>query len=231
MIGEPIEIAVGDNIKKIRTMNHMTQEQFGKIAGVSSMAVSQWENHRAVPRMGAVQRISDYFHIPTSRIIDNINEYITKYPDYDDRQPEIRAMPALNSVPLLGRIAAGQPIEMDSVDNRIEIPEPVLFRYPKSFLLTVDGESMNRILPNGCYALINPVDEIRKDNAPYAVCVNGYDATIKRVHRLNHGFELVPDSTDPTFVPKVYDYNDPSTDLITVIGEVVWYTLPYDWSF
>lgn len=134
-------------------------------------------------------------------------------------------------VPLMGRIAAGEPIEMDAVDNMFPIPRAVYNRYEGCFLLTVDGESMNRILPNGCYALINPVDTITKDNAPYAVCVNGYDATIKRVHRLNNGFELVPDSTDQTFRPVIFDYNEPGTDLITVIGEVVWYTLPYDWSF
>lgn len=134
-------------------------------------------------------------------------------------------------VPLLGRIAAGEPIEMDEVENTFPIPREVYQRYNGSFLLTVDGESMNRILPNGCYALINPVDTITKDNAPYAVCVNGYDATIKRVHRLNNGFELIPDSIDPTFEPKVFNYNEPGTDIITCIGEVVWYTLPYDWSF
>lgn len=231
MVVEPLEPTIGDNIKKIRKDNHLTQEQFGKIAGVSSMAVSQWENHRALPRMGAVQRISDYFGIPKIKIIDDADEYMMKVANDDPAFGELVPSAATNTVPLLGRIAAGQPIEMDEVDNRIEIPEPVISRYPHSFLLTVDGESMNRILPNGCYALINPVDEIRRDNAPYAVCVNGYDATIKRVHRLNHGFELIPDSSDPTFVPKIYDYNDPTTDVITVIGEVVWYTLPYDWSF
>ena len=34
------------------------------------MAVSQWENDRAVPRMGVIQRLSDHFKIPKSAIID-----------------------------------------------------------------------------------------------------------------------------------------------------------------
>lgn len=134
-------------------------------------------------------------------------------------------------VPLLGRIAAGEAIEMDAVENTFPIPKAIYDKYPESFLLIVDGESMNRILPSGCYALINPTNEVTKDNAPYAICINGYDATIKRVHRLNNGFELVPDSTDPTFEPKVFNYNEPNTMTITPIGEVVWYTIPYDWSF
>ena len=90
---------------------------------------------------------------------------------------------------------------------------------------------MNRVLPDGCYALIDPCEDVERDNQPYAVCVNGYDATIKRVHKLANGFELVPDSTDPTYKAKVYDYGEPETETVTVIGRVVYYVLPFDWGF
>ena len=60
---------VHESIKKLRESKNLTQEQFGKIAGVSSMAVSQWENGRAVPRMGAIQKLSDFFGIPKSQIM------------------------------------------------------------------------------------------------------------------------------------------------------------------
>lgn len=134
-------------------------------------------------------------------------------------------------VPLLGSIAAGKPIEMDEVDDTHPVPAKVMEEHPDAFLLTVEGESMNRVLPNGCYALIDPCEDVERDNQPYAVCVNGYDATIKRVHKLENGFELRPDSTDPTIKPKVYDYGEPGTEQITIIGRVVYYVLPYDWGF
>ena len=62
------KMGVAENIKWLRTERDLTQEEFGKIADVSAMSVSQWENDRAVPRMGAVQRISDYFGIKASNI-------------------------------------------------------------------------------------------------------------------------------------------------------------------
>lgn len=40
-----------------------------------------------------------------------------------------------------------------------------------------------------------------------------------------------PDSTDPTYRPTVYDYGEPGTETVTIIGRVVWYTLPFDWGF
>lgn len=134
-------------------------------------------------------------------------------------------------VPLLSRIAAGDPIEMEDYEDAFPIPARVHDRYPDAVLLRVDGESMNRILPNGCYALVDPCTDVEHDGMPYAVCVNGYDATIKRVRKLNNGFQLVPDSNDPTYSPTTYNFNEPQTDPVTVIGEVVYYVLPYDWGF
>ena len=137
----------------------------------------------------------------------------------------------LVDVPLYGSIAAGTPIEMMEVEDTFPVPAKMHDAHPEAFLLKVEGESMNRILPNGCYALVDPCETVEENGAPYAVCVNGYDATIKRVRKLNNGFELVPDSTDPTYPVQTYNYNEPGTETITVIGRVVYYVLPFDWSF
>lgn len=134
-------------------------------------------------------------------------------------------------LPLYGAIAAGTPIEMIEVEGTHPVPKKVADQYPESFLLEVKGESMNRILPNGCYALVDPCEDVDHDGKPYAVCVNGFDATIKRVRKLNNGFQLVPDSTDPTYAAETYNYNEPGTETITIIGRVVYYVLPFDWGF
>lgn len=134
-------------------------------------------------------------------------------------------------VPRLGAIAAGTPIEMVEVEDTHPVPAKVMEKHPEAFLLTVEGNSMDRILPNGCYALVDPCEYVERDGQPYAVCVNGYDATIKRVKKLANGFELVPDSTDPTYKPKVYDYGEEGTEQITVIGRVVYHVIPFDWSY
>lgn len=133
-------------------------------------------------------------------------------------------------VPLYGSIAAGKPIEMQAIDDTFVIPSAMRDKYPDAFLLKVVGESMNKVLPNGSYALINPASEVA-DGKAAAVCVNGYDATIKRVKTLSNGIELCPDSTDPTIRSMVFDYADPDAETVTVIGEVVWCVFPFDFSF
>lgn len=134
-------------------------------------------------------------------------------------------------VPLYGAIAAGTPIEMIEIEDTFPVPTKVHDKHPDAFLLKVVGESMNRILPNGCYALVDPCDDVEVNGQPYAVCVNGFDATVKRVDKLANGFRLKPDSNDPTYTEHTYNYNEPDTEQITIIGKVVYYVLPYDWGF
>lgn len=226
-------MGIMENIIKLRALSGMTQEEFAKVADVSRAAVSLWEIGNSEPRMGAVQRLSDYFGIKKANIIEDggMNGASIGV----DGKIIVPMIPvgtsAFVDVPLYGSIAAGMPIEMDAADDAHSVPVTVHRRWPDAFLLRVDGKSMDRILPDGCYALVDPCSDVVHDGMPHAVCVNGYDATIKRVRRLANGFELAPDSSDPTYKPKIYDYGEEGTEEITIIGEVVWYMLPYEWSF
>ncbi len=64
-------MSVADNIRRLRQKHGLTQKEFGEIAGVSDKAVSTWEKGIKEPRMGAVGKLSDYFGIPKSAILDD----------------------------------------------------------------------------------------------------------------------------------------------------------------
>lgn len=193
---------------------------FAKKIGVSRAAVTNWTSGINAPDIETIAVISKEYGVPLSEMLEGTAGSSLKAEN--GRWVD---------VPLYGSIAAGTPIEMTEVEDTFPIPAKMHDAHPNAFLLKVEGESMNRILPNGCYALVDPCDTVEENGAPYAVCVNGYDATIKRVRKLNNGFELVPDSNDPTYPVQTYNYNDPGTETITVIGRIVYYVLPFDWSF
>ena len=91
-------MSIGSNIKAIREAHGLTQEELGKIAGVTDKAVSTWENGTKTPRMGAIQKIADYFGMQKSEIIDDnltsdsINEdaELTEYLEELRTRPEPR---------------------------------------------------------------------------------------------------------------------------------------------
>ena len=212
------------NIYAIRNHYGYNQTDFGERVGVSQVTVSNWETSGHDMSRESIEKVISAFPVSYDDIKSDENGFANKVNKADDECGYIE-------IPLLARIAAGTPIEMEDYSDSFSIPAKLHERYPDAFLLRVDGESMNRVLPNGCYALVDPCHEVLHEGKPYAICVNGYDATIKRVRRLNNGFELVPDSTDPTYAPTVYNFNDPQTDPVIIIGEVVYYVLPYDWGF
>ncbi|MEG2071383.1 MAG: helix-turn-helix transcriptional regulator [Bacteroidales bacterium] len=63
-------MSISANVKYIREMYGLSQLDFGKIAGVSDKAVSTWELGVKTPRMGAIEKISQHFNIPKSKILD-----------------------------------------------------------------------------------------------------------------------------------------------------------------
>ena len=71
---------LGEKIKKIRTINNLTQSELAEIFYVSEKTISSWENNRTVPDLNMIYKISDYFKKSFYYLInddydtDNINE-------------------------------------------------------------------------------------------------------------------------------------------------------------
>ena len=210
----------GYKIAEARIAKGWSQQKLAEMIGTTQQQIARYESGNNDVKASVLIKLSGALDVTLS--------YLLGLKDTDEGTAH---EDQFVDVPLYGSIAAGTPIEMMEVEDTFPVPEKMHDAYPEAFLLKVEGESMNRILPNGCYALVDPCDTAEDNGAPYAVCVNGYDATIKRVRKLNNGFELVPDSTDPTYPVQTYNYNEPGTETITVIGRVVYYVLPFDWSF
>lgn len=209
-------------IKELREKAGMTQKEHAAALGITQQSVYYYESGERDIKASVLIEMAAALNCTVSELL-GLGEAEIVLPSNSRGEYHV--------VPLYGEIAAGTPIEMTTIAKTVEVPSDIRVKYPNAFLLRVEGNSMNRVLPNGCYALVKPCECVDADGAPYAVCVNGYAATIKRVRRLNNGFELVPDSTDPTYKPKVYDYGEDGTETVTVIGRVVWYCVPTDWEF
>jgi len=210
----------GDNIAKLRSEKGMTQRDLAKELGISNGTVAAWESKGTRPTMATMEKLQEIFGVTAGELF---TPHITARDDSDFSSQELR---------VFGRIAAGVPIEMMEGDFGFPCPTRLINRYPKAFFLQIEGESMSRILPNGCYVLVDPEQrEPVINSSVYAVCVNGYDATVKRVRQLANGVELIPDSLDPTYHAQIFDSTVKDTETITIIGKVVWHTFPFDWTY
>ncbi len=64
-------MSIAENIKRLRLSHGLSQAEFGAIAGVTDKAVSTWETGAKDPRMGAIQKLADHFHLSKSDIIED----------------------------------------------------------------------------------------------------------------------------------------------------------------
>ena len=109
--------------------------------------------------------------------------------------------------PVYGRISAGQPNWAEEcIEGRLPIdPNMMNIVNPEEcFFLRVNGESMNKVVKNGAFALIRKTDWV--ENGEIAVVlVNGYDATLKKFTKQGDLVVLEPMSSDPSFTTQVYN--------------------------
>lgn len=202
-------------IAEARKLRNITQAELAEKMKTTQQTIQRYETNQVNIRMDKMIEMSEILNVSLAYLLGMSSK------------PELSEASDMVPVPLLDSIAAGTSIEMIDVDKTYDIPAEIHNKYPQAFLLKVADDSMNRVLPNGCYALINPCREATEPMKAYAVCVNGFNATIQRVKPLSNGYELIPDSIDPTFRSQIFDFNEIGTQSVSIIGEVVWYLVPF----
>ena len=178
-------MSIAENIKKIRLEHELSQADLGKIAGVSDKAVSTWELGIKIPRMGAVEKMANYFGIPKSAILDDAQPAPASRPI----PPGFEPMPKMDWVPLVGRIACGTPITAEeNVEQMVCVPS----RWHSTFTLTCKGDSMEPRIHDGDLVAIRSQPEV--EQGEIAAVLIGDEATLKHVYLHENFIELRPEN-------------------------------------
>jgi repressor LexA len=129
-----------------------------------------------------------------------------------DRRARALEMPnSPYSLPLLGRTAAGQPIEaVENVEEQVN-----LSRFQGCFMLRVKGDSMTGAgICDADMVIVQPQDTVR--NGEIAVAMIDNEATVKRFVRDGNSVTLV--SENPKYPPIPVN---PARNELRVVGRVV----------
>jgi len=117
-------------------------------------------------------------------------------------------------LPLLGKIAAGVPIEaMGQERDRLRVPETMLGA-GEHYLLEIEGDSMiNAGILNGDYVVIKKTDTAQSGEIVVAL-VDGDTATLKRLRR--KGASIALEAANPAYKTRIYN-----ADEVRVQGRLV----------
>ena len=99
----------------------------------------------------------------------------------------------LINLPLLGSVAAGNPIEaIESTNDNIQIPKNLVSLNKKNYVLKIDGDSMiNKGIINGDKAIIEYCDDANNGDIVVAL-INDNEVTLKKLKKDKDKIYLIP---------------------------------------
>lgn len=200
-------MSFGNILKKIRIENNLTQEELAKKINTSRSNIANYENDKNMPSIDILEKLSKVFGCSIDYLLGKTTENSISISD------------KIYMCPVYGQIPAGEPNWAEEcIEGRLPL-DPTLMNIvdpEECYFLRVNGESMNKIIKNGAYALIRKADWVENGDIA-VVLVNGYDATLKKFTRNNDVVVLEPMSNDPTFQTQIYTKDTP----IKIIGKYI----------
>lgn len=205
-----------DNLKYYMDKHNLNNVELSKIVGVSESTVGKWLLEKSTPRMGAIEKLAQYFHIRKSDLLEDRSPLLT--------EPKSHASSPMKSVriPVLGEIAGGIPIEAIEIrddDDWEDIPQEWLNGGREYLALRVQGDSMEPRIHSGDVAIVKK-QPVCDSGDICAVYVNGYAATLKKILKIPDG-SIVLQSTNPNYEPKVYTTEQQETLPVIILGKLV----------
>lgn len=193
-------------LKTLLSEHEMTQNQLSKILGVSESTVGKWILEKSLPRMGVIQKLSEYFNVPKSYFLEK-------------RDVPAKTMTKGVRIPVLGNVAAGIPITaITDVEDWEEIPEKMASS-GTYFALRIKGQSMEPRIKNGDVVIVRQQFDVDTGDVAI-VLVNGDEATVKEVKKLDTGIMLIGWNT-AVYSPRFYSAKDIKSLPVKIIGKVV----------
>lgn len=203
-------VLAGQRIKECRLLNGERQQDIGDLVGVHKSTIGRWENgNTAKLSLIIINILAKHF---------NVNPAWLAGKDVCKKQGKIVELKKSVSIPILGKIAAGVPIEaVTDILGYEEISEERA-REEDYFALTIRGDSMYPLLFDGDVVIVRAQPDCESGDIA-VIIVDGKDATVKRIKKRPEGIMLVP--ANPSYEPMFYA-NSYVTDMsVSILGKVV----------
>ena len=199
-----------NRIKFLREEKGVYQKDLAKLLDVTTPVINYYENEKRAISAKTASILADYFGVSL--------DYLLGKSDIRSQQTNISNLNNIIQIPVVGKIAAGQPILAEEYLEGYLPVDPNIYGIstPEDyFYLRVAGQSMNLKVKNGDYALIHKQDYAENGDIVVAIVNGDEEATLKKFKRLNEQFVLLePMSSDPTIEAITVDLKDTNFKII-----------------
>lgn len=218
-----IQSQFSKNLRALRDKKGLTQKQVAEAVDVDVLTYGNWERKGKIPRQReTIERLCDFFGVTENELFGYSDGFFSKATGLEQSFGlPLKTSPESAFLPYLGHAHAGEfadPITID--DNVVEVPKSVADRHPRGRVITVDGDCVNRVIPSGSIAVVDPDVEPQSGSLVCASIDSG-DFILRRMFRGGRKLMLSPDSFNEEYDDMIFDENDEHE--LDLIGTVVWH--------
>ena len=215
---------LNDKLNRLKTENGLTTDALAQKSGVPKGTINKILNGETRnPTVATLAALAQALDCPLEYLSGQVN-----LPAAPEEIPGVYRMGrvaqgglrnagdilpvARRRIPLLGRIAAGQPIYADEAFDTAGCDSPMQC----DFALRVQGDSMvGARIHDGDIVFIRRQDDV--DDGRIAAVIIDDEATLKRVYHIKNGLQLL--SENPQYPPMVFTLEEYGS--IRILGQAV----------
>ncbi len=210
---------LSDNLKHYRKLNKYTQESIARKLKITTSAYGFYEQGRNTPPYSKLKELSEIYNISISELTGEPKENL----EFIALSVAVHTYPYIDNY-----VSAGSPTTISGMEKlpKIQVPDELTGSYAgsnKLFFLRVNGESMNKIIPNDSVIGIIEYDSVYdlKNGDIVVYSTQDSEYAVKYFYRDNDKLIFRPFSTNPNYYDTIFDIKDN----IKIIGKVVQYSV------
>jgi repressor LexA len=198
-------------LKELRKQKGMRQADIAQKLGVGRTTYVKYENGDNEPSFEMLNKLSDLFGV-------SIDYLLGRDSGYEGSGAPVPTRPGSKWIPVLGKVAAGVPIE--AVEDILDYEEisAQMAEAGDYFALQIKGDSMEPKISNGDVVIVRKQPDVESGETA-VVLVNGNEATVKRIKKRPEGIMLIP--TNPAYEPMFYSAVEVEKLPVVILGKVV----------
>lgn len=205
-----------NRLKELRLSRDMTMKDAAKQLGLPYTTYVNYEKGLREPNSETLIAFANLYGVSVDYVIGrSVSSEPYDFTEYESKKNIVR-MPNLNTVPLLGTIACGEPILADeNLDGEVDMPEDI----KADFALRCKGDSMiDARIMDGDIVYIRQQPTV--NNGEIAAVLIGDEATLKKVFISEGTITLL--ACNSNYQPFVY--SGEKLNEIRILGKAVGFT-------
>nr|DAL06348.1 MAG TPA: Repressor protein CI [Caudoviricetes sp.] len=201
-----------DRFKNLLMERGCKASDVAKATNIHPSTFSDWKKGKSTPKFDKLEKIASFFNVST--------DYLRGATDIRNNQEILNKIDVKRGfkIPVLGKVAAGIPIE--AIEEIIDWEEitPEMAKNGEYFALSIRGDSMEPKISEGDVVIVRKQPDVESGEIAI-IRINGDNATCKRVIKSSDGFIFI--SLNPSYAPIHYSVEDIETLPIEILGKVV----------